>query len=51
MLRIEDMGDDVEKVALCQETVNPKEKLGPTDFELMKVLGKGGYGKVLNLNL
>ena len=40
------MGEDVEKVALCQELVNPKEKLGPTDFELLKVLGKGGYGKV-----
>ncbi|XP_047141755.1 ribosomal protein S6 kinase beta-2 isoform X1 [Hydra vulgaris] len=46
---IEDMGDDVEKVALCQETVNPKEKLGPVDFELMKVLGKGGYGKVFQV--
>ena len=32
-----------------EETVNPKEKIGPEDFELLKVLGKGGYGKVLNL--
>lgn len=40
------MGDDVEKVPLCQETVNPQEKLGPSDFDLLKVLGKGGYGKV-----
>lgn len=40
------MGDDVEKVSLCQETVNPEEKLGPSDFDLLKVLGKGGYGKV-----
>jgi len=43
---IEALGDDVEKVPLCQETVNPKEKLGPSDFDLLKVLGKGGYGKV-----
>lgn len=27
--------------------VNPKdEKIGPESFELLKVLGKGGYGKV-----
>jgi len=46
---IEEMGEDVEKVSLCQETVNPKEKLGPSDFELLKVLGKGGYGKVFQV--
>jgi len=44
--RLEALGDDVEKIPLCQETVNPKEKLGPSDFDLLKVLGKGGYGKV-----
>lgn len=28
-------------------TVNPGQmKAGPQDFELLKVLGKGGYGKV-----
>ena len=27
--------------------MNPKdEKIGPESFELLKVLGKGGYGKV-----
>ena len=36
----------VESVQINQETVNPKEKIGPEDFELLKVLGKGGYGKV-----
>lgn len=37
---------DVESVQINEETVNPKEKIGPEDFELLKVLGKGGYGKV-----
>ena len=40
-------GDDLEKVSLCQEVVNPKSQIGPSDFDLLKVLGKGGYGKVL----
>lgn len=46
---IQEMGEEVEKVSLCQELVNPKEKLGPSDFELLKVLGKGGYGKVFQV--
>ncbi len=36
---------------ISQEIVNPKEKIGPEDFELLKVLGKGGYGKVLMSNV
>ena len=36
---------------LCSETVNPKEKLGPSDFDLLKVLGKGGYGKVCEIDI
>lgn len=38
---------EVETLSISEETVNPKdEKIGPNSFELLKVLGKGGYGKV-----
>ncbi|VDP90485.1 unnamed protein product [Echinostoma caproni] len=37
----------VERVEICEETVNPGQpKVRPHDFQLLKVLGKGGYGKV-----
>ena len=40
-------GDNVEQVALSEDVVNPgQEKVGPEHFQLLKVLGKGGYGKV-----
>lgn len=43
-------GSEVEKIQLSQEIVNPgTSKLGPEDFELKKVLGKGGYGKVFQV--
>ncbi|KAF4529415.1 hypothetical protein B566_EDAN003509 [Ephemera danica] len=39
--------EGIETVQLSEQTVNPgNEKTGPQDFELRKVLGKGGYGKV-----
>ncbi|XP_062540348.1 ribosomal protein S6 kinase beta-1-like [Armigeres subalbatus] len=39
-----------ETIPLSAEIVNPdKMKLGPQDFELRKVLGKGGYGKVFQV--
>ncbi|XP_067134197.1 ribosomal protein S6 kinase beta-1-like [Centruroides vittatus] len=42
--------DDIEKVQLSELTVNPgQEKTSPKDFELLKVLGKGGYGKVFQV--
>ena len=39
--------DGVETLELSEHTVNPGEpKTGPYDFKLLKLLGKGGYGKV-----
>lgn len=41
------IGDDVERIELDETTVNPGEpKASPKDFELLRLLGKGGYGKV-----
>lgn len=41
--------DGMETVEITENTVNPGElKVGPQDFELLKVLGKGGYGKVVH---
>jgi len=40
-------GEHIETLEISENTVNPgKVKAGPQDFELLKVLGKGGYGKV-----
>ncbi|KDR09984.1 ribosomal protein S6 kinase beta-1-like isoform X2 [Zootermopsis nevadensis] len=42
--------EDLETVHLSEQNVNTgKEKTGPQDFELRKVLGKGGYGKVFQV--
>lgn len=42
-------GDNLETLELTEQTVNPGQpKTGPQDFELLKLLGKGGYGKVSN---
>jgi ribosomal protein S6 kinase beta len=39
-----------EEVAIDETTVNPPGcKVGPIDFDLLKVLGKGGYGKVFQV--
>ena len=36
-----------EEVELTETSVNPSpERIGPHCFELLRVLGKGGYGKV-----
>jgi len=36
-------------VNLDADVVNPTAKVAPKDFELLKVLGKGGYGKVFQV--
>ncbi|CAK8696170.1 unnamed protein product [Clavelina lepadiformis] len=42
--------EDVERIDLLEEMVNKgPEKLGPKCFDLLKVLGKGGYGKVFQV--
>lgn len=46
----EQLDDGMEMVELTENTVNPGQgKTGPQDFELLKVLGKGGYGKVFQV--
>lgn len=42
--------EGAESFEINEEFVNPgRPKLGPQDFELKKVLGKGGYGKVFQV--
>lgn len=42
--------NQVETVQITEKTVNPHgERVGPHDFQLLKVLGKGGYGKVFQV--
>lgn len=38
-----------EELNINENTVNPGCKVGPIDFDLLKVLGKGGYGKVFQV--
>jgi len=42
--------DDCEKFEISENNVNKgTEQIRPECFELLKVLGKGGYGKVRHL--
>ncbi|XP_022110503.1 ribosomal protein S6 kinase beta-1-like isoform X1 [Acanthaster planci] len=47
---VPDEDEDIEQLALSEHTVNPhNERVGPEHFQLLKVLGKGGYGKVFQV--
>ncbi|UJR08960.1 hypothetical protein I4U23_013212 [Adineta vaga] len=42
--------NQIETVQITERTVNPRgERVSPHDFHLLKVLGKGGYGKVFQV--
>jgi hypothetical protein len=43
--------EETETIQLNEDIVNLGVKLGPQDFELKKVLGKGGYGKVFQVEI
>lgn len=43
--------EETETIQLNEDIVNLGVKLGPQDFELKKVLGKGGYGKVFQVRI
>lgn len=42
-------GNKEELLTINETTVNPNNRVGPVDFDLLKVLGKGGYGKVFQV--
>uniref|UniRef100_A0A8C4QPJ1 Ribosomal protein S6 kinase n=1 Tax=Eptatretus burgeri TaxID=7764 RepID=A0A8C4QPJ1_EPTBU len=45
-----DMEGECEKFELSEDSVNRgTEKIGPESFQLLRVLGKGGYGKVFQV--
>lgn len=47
---IVNLSDVMEVVPISEQNVNRAcEKVGPQDFELRKVIGKGGYGKVFQV--
>lgn len=39
-------GDGKETVEICQKTVNPHNRVSSENFNIQRVIGKGGYGKV-----
>ncbi|KAK3603248.1 hypothetical protein CHS0354_007579 [Potamilus streckersoni] len=46
----DELEEGMETLELSENTVNPGcRRVGPEDFELLNVLGKGGYGKVFQV--
>lgn len=44
--------DDCEKIEISEDSVNQgTESIRPECFELLRVLGKGGYGKVQRIRI
>lgn len=41
-----DMGDANENNAACENLLRPNKKISLNDFELIKVIGRGSFGKV-----
>lgn len=41
--------ESTQEFPISEQTVSQDLKAGPSDFELTKVLGKGGYGKVFQV--
>lgn len=49
-IELNDCSSETETVQITERTVNPRgERISPHDFQLLKVLGKGGYGKVFQV--
>jgi len=42
----EENPDTFESIEICDATVNPHKKVSMSDFEILTVIGRGGYGKV-----
>ncbi|VDQ03975.1 unnamed protein product [Trichobilharzia regenti] len=43
--------DHPETVEICQKTVNPNNRVNAENFNIQRVIGKGGYGKILTAPL
>lgn len=41
--------EDTQEFPISEQTLGQHQKAGPHDFQLLKVLGKGGYGTVFQV--
>ena len=39
--------EDLETIEITENMVNPNTSIGPQDFQLLKLIGRGNYGKVI----